>query len=88
MRNRADPAGRDAALAIGPFHLRLHTATNKKAPHKAGLQRPMMSLSATFNAQSLLTFNFFQTVEWRFRTQRFFDTDQLVVLSNTVRTTH
>ena len=36
----------------------------------------------------LLAFNFFQTIKWRTATQRFFNTDQLVVLSDTVRTAH
>ncbi len=36
----------------------------------------------------LLAFNFFQTVERCSITQRFFDTNQLVVFSNAVRTAH
>ena len=59
----------------------------RKSPAQGGASFFTMRLGSRI-VRPLLAFNFFQTVERGFVAQRFFDTNQLVVLSNTVRTAH
>lgn len=50
---------------------------------------PALRLALLFTKTGLCTaFDLFTTVERRLLTQRFFDTNQLVVFSNAVRTAH
>ena len=60
---------------------------NKKKPYASiRLFRFSSALNQRVSAElkPLLTFNFFQAIEWCTAAQRFFDTNQLVVLSNAI----
>ena|GEM_PF-1729795 len=60
----------------------------KQKPRRSGALRVAMPPCGSISRRLRLAFYFFQTVERCFVAQRFFDTNQLVVLSNTVRTAH
>ena len=89
-RDCAGRAARDGVLRLCDRTLSsaLARCHKKQKPRQGGAFSQAMPSADGISRRLRLAFYFFQTVERRFRTQRFFNTDQLVVLGNAVRAAH